>query len=244
MTPSDVPNPTLGLIVPPAHGRVPEDARRLYGDRVRFIARGLGIESVSRQGFGPVMEHIVMHAQALRDAGVSSISLMGTSISFQNGPAFTDDLRARMAEATGLPCTTMSHAIVRAMRALGMRRLAVATSYIDDLNERLRRYLVAQDFEVAALEALQITGVAATGEVTPATLLELSQRAYARAGRADGVLISCGGLQTLDMLPQLEALLDCPAVASSPSGFWDIMQLAGLDPSSPGHGRLFETTSA
>lgn len=244
MTVPSAPKPTLGLIVPPAHGRVPADAQRLYGDRVRFIARGLGIESVSRQGFGPVMEHIVMHARALRDAGASAISLMGTSISFQNGPTFTDDLRARMSEVTGLPCTTMSDAIVRAMRILGMRRLAVATSYIDDLNQRLRQYLAAQDFAVVAIEGLNLSGVDAMGEVTPATLLELSQRTYARTGGADGVLISCGGLQTLDVLPRLEATLDCPAVASSPAGFWDIVRLAGLNPTSPGNGRLFETADA
>lgn len=38
--------PCIGLIVPPAHGEVPQDGPTLYGDRVRFIARGLGIGGV------------------------------------------------------------------------------------------------------------------------------------------------------------------------------------------------------
>jgi len=34
--------PCAGLIVPPAAGLVPRDGAILYGDRVKFIARGLG----------------------------------------------------------------------------------------------------------------------------------------------------------------------------------------------------------
>ena len=56
-----------------------------------------------------------------------------------------------MARRTGLPCTTMSHAIVRALRALGLDRVAVATAYIDDVNERLVAYLAASDIAATAV---------------------------------------------------------------------------------------------
>ena len=51
--PRPLARPRLGLIVPPAEGEVPEDARHLYGDRIEFIARGLGIGGVSPDGFAP-----------------------------------------------------------------------------------------------------------------------------------------------------------------------------------------------
>jgi arylmalonate decarboxylase len=63
---------------------------------------------------------------------------------------------------------------------------------------------------------------------------------YGQDRSADGIFISCGGLLTLDVLAPLEAKLGLPATASSPAGFWDVMRLAGLDPASPGFGRLFE----
>ena len=238
MTPQNP--PTIGLIVPPAGGTVPQDAALLYGDRVRFIARGLGIGAVSPTGFNPVIDQVLDKARELRDAGAQAISLMGTSISFYRGAAFTEDLRAAMQDATGLPCTTMSHAIVAALRALGMQRVAVATSYIDELNDRLVDYLTAAGFEVTAIRGLSITGVKEVGEVTPQTLLDLSGAVYAQDPSADGVFISCGGLLTLDVISPLEARLGRPATASSPAGFWDVMRLAGLDPASAGYGRLFE----
>ena len=113
---------------------MPEDARILYGDRIEFIARGLGIGGVSPSGFAPVVDRIVDLAVELRDEGVEAISLMGTSISFYRGAALTEQLRAEMTAASGLPCTTISHAVVAALRALGARRVAVATSYIEELN--------------------------------------------------------------------------------------------------------------
>jgi arylmalonate decarboxylase len=231
--------PRIGLIVPPAHGLVPQDGADLYGGRVEFIARGLGIGAVSPTGFAPVIDTVLDRARELRDAGAQAISLMGTSISFYRGAAFTESLRAAMQEATGVPCTTMSHAIVAALRTLGIRRVAVATSYIDELNDRLVDYLTGEGFTVTAIEGMSITGVAAMGEVSTQALVDLSTKVWDRSEDADGIFISCGGLLTLDAIRQLEDRLQVPVTASSPAGFWDVVKLRGVDPGSLGRGRLF-----
>ncbi|HWP10836.1 MAG TPA: aspartate/glutamate racemase family protein [Ramlibacter sp.] len=228
-----------GLIVPPAAGLVPQDGPMLYGDRVKFIARGLGIAAVSPDGFNPVMETIIDKARELRAAGAQVISLMGTSISFYQGPAFTESLRQAMQEATGVPCTTMSHAIVAALRQLGLQRVAVATSYIDELNARLVDYLTGAGFTVTAIRGMSITGVNEVGQVPTRALVELSESVYREDTSAQGVFISCGGLLTLDAIKQLEDRLGLPATASSPAGFWDVVRLGGWDASSKGFGRLF-----
>jgi arylmalonate decarboxylase len=231
--------PTIGLIVPPKHGRVPQDGPDLYGDRVRFIARGLGIGGVSPSGFAPVIDTVLDRARELRAAGADVISLMGTSISFYRGAAFTGSLREAMAEATGVPCTTMSHAIVAALRQLGIRRVAVATSYIDELNDRLVAYLTQAGFEVTAIEGMSIVGVQEVGEVPTEALVGLSKKVFASDPSADGIFISCGGLLTLPAIRRLEAELGVPVTASSPAGFWDVVRLAGADARSPVGGRLF-----
>ncbi len=232
--------PTIGLIVPPGAGEVPSDAALLYGGKVRFIARGLGIGGVSPAGFDPVIDTILDKALSLRDAGAQAISLMGTSISFYRGVAFTENLRESMQQATGLPCTTMSHAIVSALRALGIQRVAVATSYIGELNDRLVDYLTDSGFDVTAIEGLSLTDVKEIGEVTPETLKALSVNVLTRDPTADGIFISCGGLLTLDVIPALEKTLNLPVTASSPAGFWDVMRLAKQNPASPEFGRLFQ----
>jgi arylmalonate decarboxylase len=233
------PVPCIGLIVPPAHGQVPQDGPQLYGERLRFIARGVGIPAVSPEGFDTVIDTVLARAGELQREGAQVLSLMGTSISFYRGAAYTEQLRQAMQQATGLPCTTMSHAIVAALRALGLRRVAVATSYIDALNERLVAYLEAAGFAVTAIRGLQMTGVEAMGLVSTKTLVDLSTEVFEQDRSADGVFISCGGLLTLDAILQLEDRLGVPVTASSPAGFWDVVRLGGWDPSAPGFGRLF-----
>jgi arylmalonate decarboxylase len=235
----ETPPPTIGLIVPPADGLVPLDGALLYGERIRFSARGLGIAAVSPDGFNPVIDTVLDRAMELKKAGAQAISLMGTSISFYRGPQFTQSLRAAMQEATGLPCTTMSHAIVAALRQLGMRKVAVATSYIDELNGKLVKYLTHEGFTVTAIRGMSITGVQEVGQVPTQALVDLSKEVYAQDTSADGIFISCGGLITLDAIGQLEDELGVPATASSPAGFWDVAKLAGADPRSAGFGRLF-----
>ena len=236
--------PCLGLVVPPAAGAVPEDAAHLYGERIRFIARGLGIGGVSPAGFAPVVDRIVDLARELRDAGAQAVSMMGTSISFYRGAARTEQLRQAMEDATGLPCTTMSHAVVRALKALGVRRVAVATSYIDELNQALVAYLHDCGLQVTAIEGLSLVGVSEIGAVTPQTLIALAERVAARGAGTEGVFLSCGGLLTHEVIEPLERRLGLPAIASSPAGFWDLVASAGLDPQAQGFGRLFRLPAA
>ena len=120
------------------------------------------------------------------------------------------------------------------------RRVAVATSYIDELNDKLVAYLTHAGFTVTAIEGMSINGVKEVGEVTTQALVDLSKKVYARDTSADGIFISCGGLLTLDAIRQLEDELDVPVTASSPAGFWDVVRLGGWDPRSKGFGRLFD----
>lgn len=106
--------PHLGLIVPPAAGAVPVDGPLLYGERIRFSALGLGLGEISTRGYTEVIDSVVEKAVALKAEGAAAVSLMGTSLSFFRGAAFNRQLEVEMARATGLPCTTMSNAIVGA----------------------------------------------------------------------------------------------------------------------------------
>ncbi|MBJ2156357.1 arylmalonate decarboxylase [Variovorax sp. IB41] len=231
--------PHLGLIVPPAAGAVPVDGPLLYGNRIRFSARGLGLGEISTRGYTEVIDSVIGKALELKADGVSAVSLMGTSLSFFRGVAFNRQLEVEMARATGLPCTTMSNAIVAGLRSLNVRRVAVATAYIDEVNVHLRRYLEQNDFEPLALEGLSISDVQEVGTVPTQVLVDLSRKVFEAQPGADGVLISCGGLVTLDAVREVETLLKVPVVSSSPAGFWDLVRKAGLDARSPGHGRLF-----
>ena len=240
MTTTASTSPCIGLIVPPRAGEVPSDGPALYGDRVRFIARGLGLGEISTRGYEQVIDHVVGLAGDLASNGAQAVSLMGTSLSFYRGARFNAQLEAEMTARTGLPCTTMSNAILRGLRELSLRRVAVATAYIDEVNERLVAYLDANDVVTTTVKGLGVTGVEAVSRVSTETLVALCEDVWRAAPSSDGILLSCGGLLTLDAIEIVEGRLGVPVVSSSPAGFWDAMRTAGLDGRCPGRGRLFE----
>jgi arylmalonate decarboxylase len=231
----------IGLIVPPAEGLVPPEAPLLY-PHLSFEALGLALPEISAQGFDAVRGAIVDKATQLAARGAEAISVMGTSLTFYRGAAANRALQAAIHDATGLPATTMSSAVVNALRALGAARVGVATAYIDDLNQRLQSFLVEEGFEIAALQGLAMKDVRSVRHVAPQTLIELVERVFEADRSAEAILLSCGGLLTLDILAGLEARLGVPVVASSPAGFWDVVRLAGHDAAAPGFGRLCDGT--
>jgi arylmalonate decarboxylase len=228
---------SIGLIVPPAHGRVPPEAAQMYPD-LRFIAKGLALASIDQSGYDQVIDHVVGKAKSLAADGVSAVSLMGTSLSFYRGTNFNHELKEEMEQATGLPCSTMSYAILRGMQTLGMRKIVLASAYVDDVNARLVEFLIGQGIAVTGAKGLGITDVKKVQETTTGTLVDLCLDAWKEFGPADGILLSCGGLATLETILQVEQSLDVPLVSSSPAGFWDIVGVTGLNRQVQGAGRL------
>jgi len=86
--------------------------------------------------------------------------------------------------------------------------------------------------------------VGQAGNVSREALLDLGQRAFAASPGANGVLISCGGLRTLNVTVPLEAACGVPVISSTPAAFWSAVRLVGHDGTSPGYGRLFEPAVA
>lgn len=232
--------PTLGVIVPPADGAIPPELPELYGNAIRFVGRGLAIPQVSASGFDTVIDRVGELSRALARDGAQAIAFMGTSLSFYRGASGNDELLRKMREASGLPATTMSNAIVEGLRAVGARRLAVATAYAGEMNQRLSAYLEGEGFEVLGLEALELLRVDQIHAVQPQELQALGVRAYEASPGADSLLVSCGGLRTLTIAVPLEQRLGIPVVSSAVAGAWAAVRLLGHSGYASGAGRLLE----
>jgi arylmalonate decarboxylase len=229
----------IGMIVPPARGDVPPEAPAVYPD-TRFLARGLGLNAMAPDDYARVTAFVGDAAEALAAEGASVVGVMGTSLSFFQGAGFNDELTEIVARRSGLPASTMSTAIVRALQTFAPRRLAVLTAYEDDVNRLLAGFLEGHGFLVAALCALKIRAVSEVAGIGTERLVEEARRAIADAEMPDALLISCGGLQTLDCVRQLEAETALPVVTSATAGVWDLARLAGVHTPRSGFGRLFE----
>lgn len=230
--------PVIGLIVPPKGGGAPPECTELYGDAAEFLVADAALRSLDLDGYAEAEARLPALARGLAARGAGAVALMGTSMSFHRGRAHAEALARTVAAAANRPATTMSAAIVGALRAVGARRIALATAYIDEVNDALVRFLGEYGIEVAGLCALDIREVSAIAGVGEDALVELGLSAARRAGAVDALFISCGGLQTLGATTRLEAATGLPVVSSAVAGAWAAAALGGLDARRPGRGTL------
>ena len=230
--------PVLGLIFPPANRGVPEEGVAMYGERLKFVVTGLGVETMTPEGFDSVIPRIPAAAEKLVAAGAEAIELTGTSLTFYKGESFNQKLREAVTKASGLPATTMSNGVIDGLKAVGAKRVAVATAYNDVVNERLHAFLIEHGLEPVVVTGLGIEAIADVDKVTQNDLIEFGARVGASAREADSLLLSCGGFRTLEIIAPLEARTSVPVISSMPHGLWAGARLVGMSGAAPGYGTL------
>jgi len=230
--------PVLGLIFPPMNRGVPEEGIAMYGDRLKYVVTGLGVEQMTPEGFNAVIERVPAAAEKLAAAGAEAIELTGTSLTFYQGEAFNQKLRQIVVDASGLPATTMSNGVIEGLKEVGAKRVAVATAYNDVVNERLRAFLIEHGLTPVVVTGMGIEAIVDVDKVTQNDLLEFGARVRASAPDADSMLLSCGGFRTLELIAPLEAKTGVPVISSMPHGLWAGARLVGMSGAAPGYGTL------
>jgi len=166
---------------------------------------------------------------------LSSIAFACTSISFIRGVGGDTEIIERIEKAAGIPATTTSTAAVKALQALGARRVAVATPYVDEINVRLEEFLGGHGFQVVAMKGMQLGhGI---GLLSPGEVYQFVKGA--RHPEADAIFISCTNFATVEVLDALEQDLGMPVISANQVTMWEALNLAQVKPYKPGVGSLF-----
>ena len=174
-------------------------------------------------------------AQRLAERGAQAVAYGCTSGSYVLGPSGDATIIEQMRAAAGVPATTTSRAVVTALRTLGVQSVAVLSPHIDELNARLRAYLEAAGFSVAAMVGLNLS--CDIEAVEPAETRHIVESQVDTAD-ADAVFISCTGMRTAEIIDDLEATLGKPIVTANQATLWHLGQLVGCSGAIDGSGRL------
>jgi arylmalonate decarboxylase len=229
--------PTLGLIFPVTRP-VPPEGLAMYPTGVKFLVADVGLKTMTPAGYDAVLDRIGPAGEKLAAQGANAVVLMGTSLSFYKGAAFNQRLTEILKKATGLPVATMSTGVIEGLRSVGAKRVVAATAYDDEVNRRLQVFLKESGFEVLGVKGLGIEKVEDVDRVTQAGLLKFCVGVRETQPAANAILVSCGGLRTLEILAPLEQQGHIPAVSSTPHALWAGVRLLGLSGRAPGFGTL------
>lgn len=149
-------------------------------------------------------------------------------------------LETTMTEAAGAPSLTTFGSVIAALEALGVKRIALGTPYVDFVNEEEVRLIEASGFRVVAWYGLRLGETQeerrGIGRVPPESLFRLVR--YIDRPEADAIFLSCTNLATVEMIADLEDEVGKPVITSNQATFWNAMRTMGLRDRIEGFGSL------
>jgi maleate isomerase len=166
----------------------------------------------------------------------SVVAWMCTSGSFSRGREWDAEMRSILSAKAGCPATTTSEAMVVALSAIGVKRVAVAAPYESEVVERLVAYLTEAGFDVVSSALL---GLQHDLDITALSPNELTQLVRdADHSRAEAVFVSCTSIVLSPFTAALASDVGKPVFSANMATMWHAVRLAGVGGPLPAFGAL------
>lgn len=228
----------IGLITLATDPVIEEEMRRylpvpgvgIYANRIPMATR------VDLSTLGAMADDIAEAARLILPSDDLDVIVYGcTSGAMTIGPERVAELihQVKPKAAVTNPIT----AGLTGLKALGARRIAVITPYIDEVNAPLADFIEGQGFEIVARASFKQETDPEICRVTPAAI-RAAALDVGEAPDAEALFISCTGMRASRIIGQLERDLGKPVVASNQAISWHALRLAGIDDRIEGFGSL------
>jgi maleate isomerase len=223
------------------------DGVSIHAARVRFGVTPAGA-SIGANQRGPVglesvrafadPPHLDDAAELLAAAPLHAIAFGFTSSSYVRGAADDAGLKSRLEQRTrGIPVVITCTSAVLALRALGVRRLALIDPpwFPAELTARGAEYFGASGLEVVHAAPADLP----SGQrlVHPGALYEWAREHVPAA--ADAVFVGGNGFRAVGAIEALEEDLGRPVLTANQVALWHALHLAGTRASVVGYGQIF-----
>lgn len=230
----------IGLICPSTNTSIEPEFQMMAPDGVALhVARAFQDGPQEPALYRQIAENVELASRDLGSARVDVIAFGCTSCTYFV-PA--EEIRGTMTRMSGVPAVLTADAVVEALKAVGARRIALATPRTDFVNRRETEWLAEHGFEVVSVKGLQLGETAMEraniGRVPPEVAFRLG--AAVDRPEADAVFISCTNLPSLPVIARLEQELGKPVITSNQATFWRCLRMMGSNATISGFGRVLE----
>jgi maleate cis-trans isomerase len=228
----------VGLIVPSVNTTIEPEFAWIAPGGISFHAARVMLRATTEEGLREMNAEVGAASLLLASISPDVVAYACTSGSFLEGPAGLRRRISDIADVVGCPVVATSAALLDALRALRIERVALATPYLDPINRIEQRFLKEHGIGVVGVEGLGLSGTAIR-EVKPEAVIDLALRAD--RPRAQALFISCTDFRALEVADELEQRLRKPVLTSNQVTLWAILRALGAPPAIAGFGRLLQS---
>ncbi len=233
----------MGILIPsgivatePELARMTPEGVSCHYHRIAF--RGEGSDSEVLATLRKVEQSIGEATEMICHVRPSVVALTGTGVSFVGGYGYDQKIIQQIkAKSGGLPATTTSSAVIDALKKLGVKKISMATPYLEPVAKIGMKFVEGNGMQVLDLKWLGKAGFE-IAEISGETLYHLV-KAVDRP-ESEAIFISCTTLHTIEIIRFLEADLKKPVITSNQATFWKMLRLAGVNDQIEGFGQLLE----
>ncbi len=209
---------------------------------VTIVITQLGRPEIRGQPFHVAMDYLEEGIERLIAGHVDAIIQAGTPHIAGKGWGFEEQLRARIAKLTNCPFVTDIGSSIKAMRLLGLRRIAMLTPFDDQIHKDITAYL--RNAQIDVVRALSLLRPDVERErLFAAPLAEIyrgAKEVFTKAAGADGIWITGAAMPSVGAIQPLEDDLGVPVVTSMQAMAWGALRTVGIGDKVNGYGKLWQ----
>ncbi len=228
----------IGFLQPGIVGEaIPVQFYRMAPPGVTLVTTSLGLRELT---VGEVESALDKTEAAARELGKSKpgcIVFGGSPTVAVPGFGSENTIVQTVARASGVPTFSAQTAAIEALKAHGIKRIAVATVFPDDVNAMVKTYLEKAGLEVAAIAGLGIPYPVMQKTPLKATA-DLGRRCFEAAKNADALYFAAASQPCVDNIDLLEKELGTFVIASLQTSLWKALTILGIGEPIQGYGRL------
>ena len=235
-------NKRIGLLVPSSNSTVEVEFYRALPQDVSLHVGRLPITQVNPESIEGMVDPLEAESKKLASAEVDVIVLGAAAPSFLKGMGYDREMSQRIAQATGKPATTASTALLQALKAMDVRRIALGTAYSTKVNEIAINFLSANGIEVVKTECLGLVDNLEIGRLDVQTAYDLGRRIA--CPEAQAIAFLCTNWQSMASIDRLERDTSLPVLSSTQFSVWAALKIIGYAGNVEGYGRLLREMPA
>jgi maleate isomerase len=141
------------------------------------------------------------------------------------------------AEGSDAPVVSSAGALLRALSAIGARKISIVTPYMKPLTKLVADYIESAGIEVQDALSLEVSDNREVAALDPSALIEHHRRVDLRG--CDALVVSaCVQMPSLPAIEPVERECGLPTISAATATTWAILDALGLEPTAPGAGQL------
>ncbi len=214
------------------------DVYKVFPEGIRIEGRTLKVGKYTDDEFQRAEQAFADLVRDLSRQPLDFLMVTGELFLSYKGPGSDRQILDLVKTITRVPASTVLTAVTRGCRALGLKRVVMASPFPDDQDERLARFLAHDGIEVVAFRGLGCPNAEVIWELPPETGYDLATALLLEHPDVDGVYMPCNKWRVVSVIDRIEKASGKPVVTNTQAWVWEALRAMGMKNRITGYGRL------